>query len=156
MDLKSEKTKVKKKESEQIKLKKSNQSKGIQTETKLVAVKHVEVQTATEKNKVDADIQTDSEKKKVDANMQTDNEKVKVDAGTGTLFSKVEIDPDFEHNVTCLCRCHGSIMDKLVDKNAKHEIVPIANCNIQLFKYTTSDDIALDSLVYHEDYDDYD
>ena len=43
------------------------------------------------------------------------------DASTSPLFTKIEIDPNLDHDVSCLCRCHGDLLSKDKDlKEIKH------------------------------------
>ena len=70
--------------------------------------------------------------------------------GTNTLFTKVDIDFDIhDQYISCLCKCHG---DPLSEENCASDL--IENCEIQLFKYTSDENAAVQSILYHDDYDD--
>ena len=58
------------------------------------------------------------------------------------------------HHVSCFCKCHGELLNSDGKINQDHERVHIKNCHIQLFKYSSDEREALDSIVYSENYDD--
>ena len=57
-----------------------------------------------------------------------------------------------EQYVSCLCRCHGEIINKDGRINKDHEIVHIENCHLQLFKFTTDEMEAVHSIECHEEF----